>query len=49
MARRTAEGHIAHILGKLNFTSRTQLAAWVAAQRQGEDGRDSTNGLDRKG
>ena len=35
MARRTAEGHVAHILGKLSFTSRTQLAAWVAAQRQG--------------
>jgi non-specific serine/threonine protein kinase len=34
MARRTAEGHVAHILGKLNFTSRAQLAAWVASQRQ---------------
>ncbi|HEX5819434.1 MAG TPA: LuxR C-terminal-related transcriptional regulator, partial [Gemmatimonadales bacterium] len=31
MARRTAEGHVARILGKLNFTSRAQLAAWVAA------------------
>ncbi|HSE09954.1 MAG TPA: LuxR C-terminal-related transcriptional regulator [Nocardioidaceae bacterium] len=36
MARRTAEGHVASILGKLSFTSRTQLAAWVAAQRQGQ-------------
>jgi non-specific serine/threonine protein kinase len=35
MAQRTAEGHVARILGKLSFTSRTQLAAWVAAQRQG--------------
>jgi non-specific serine/threonine protein kinase len=35
MARRTAEAHVAHILGKLSFTSRTQLAAWVAAQRHG--------------
>src|SRR6478672_9489323 len=34
MARRTAEGHVSHILGKLSLTSRTQLAAWVAAQRQ---------------
>ena len=34
MARRTAEAHVAHILGKLSFTSRAQLAAWVAAQRQ---------------
>jgi predicted ATPase/DNA-binding CsgD family transcriptional regulator len=35
MAQRTAEGHVARILGKLGFTSRTQLASWVAAQRQG--------------
>ncbi len=34
MARRTAEAHVAHILGKLSFTSRAQLAAWAAAQRQ---------------
>ncbi len=34
MARRTAEGHVAHILGKLNLTSRAQLAGWVATQRQ---------------
>ncbi len=36
LARRTAEGHVAHILGKLSFTSREQLAAWVAAQRQAQ-------------
>ncbi len=35
LARRTAEGHVAHILGKLSFTSRAQLAAWVAAQDPG--------------
>jgi len=34
LARRTAEGHVARILGKLSLTSRSQLAAWVAAQRQ---------------
>jgi predicted ATPase/DNA-binding CsgD family transcriptional regulator len=34
MAQRTAEGHVARILGKLNFTSRKQLASWVAAQRK---------------
>ncbi len=34
MTRRTAEAHVAHILGKLSFTSRAQLAAWAAAQRQ---------------
>jgi predicted ATPase/DNA-binding CsgD family transcriptional regulator len=35
MSQRTAEGHVARILGKLSFTSRTQLASWVAEQRQG--------------
>jgi predicted ATPase/DNA-binding CsgD family transcriptional regulator len=30
LAQRTAEGHVARILAKLGFTSRTQLAAWVA-------------------
>lgn len=34
VAQRTAEGHVAHILSKLGFTSRTQLAAWVAAQQR---------------
>jgi predicted ATPase/DNA-binding CsgD family transcriptional regulator len=33
LARRTAEGHVASILHKLHFTSREQLASWVAAQR----------------
>lgn len=33
LSQRTAEGHVGHILGKLGFTSRSQLAAWVAAQR----------------
>lgn len=32
---RTAEGHVAHILGKLGLTSRAQLAAWKAAQHHG--------------
>lgn len=30
IAQRTAEGHVEHILSKLGFTSRTQIAAWVA-------------------
>lgn len=33
IARRTAEGHVEHILGKLGFTNRTQIAAWVTAHR----------------
>lgn len=31
---RTAETHVQHILGKLGFTNRTQIAAWVAADQQ---------------
>ncbi len=33
IAQRTAEGHVEHILSKLGFTSRAQVAAWVAEQR----------------
>ncbi|MET7475165.1 LuxR C-terminal-related transcriptional regulator [Streptomyces sp. NPDC005648] len=32
IARRTAEGHVERILGKLGFSNRSQIAAWVAAQ-----------------
>ncbi|GAA4622794.1 LuxR family transcriptional regulator [Actinoallomurus vinaceus] len=32
IAQRTAEGHIEHILRKLGFTSRAQIAAWVTEQ-----------------
>jgi non-specific serine/threonine protein kinase len=43
---RTAEGHVEHILAKLGFTSRAQIAAWGAEQRvhaQGSaDGRNKT-------
>ena len=38
IAQRTAEGHVDRILRKLGFTSRAQLAAWVAAaQPDGEN------------
>ncbi|MQA61392.1 MAG: hypothetical protein GEU86_07815 [Actinophytocola sp.] len=33
ISRRTAEAHVEHILGKLAFSSRAQVAAWVAEQR----------------
>lgn len=33
VARRTAEAHVEHILSKLGFSSRTQIAAWVAEHR----------------
>ncbi|WUO26621.1 LuxR C-terminal-related transcriptional regulator [Streptomyces sp. NBC_00287] len=33
IARRTAEGHVERILGKLGLNNRSQLAAWVTARR----------------
>jgi predicted ATPase/DNA-binding CsgD family transcriptional regulator len=33
ISQRTAEGHVEHILAKLGFTTRVQIAAWVAEQR----------------
>lgn len=35
IAQRTVEGHVDHILAKLGFTSRTQVAAWLVGQRGG--------------
>jgi predicted ATPase/DNA-binding CsgD family transcriptional regulator len=32
ISERTAEGHVQHILVKLGFTSRSQIAAWFAAR-----------------
>ncbi|MFF0501840.1 protein kinase [Nocardia aobensis] len=34
ISQRTAEGHIEHILAKLGFTSRAQIAAWVMEAAQ---------------
>lgn len=34
ISRRTAEAHVEHILVKLGFTSRSQIAAWWSAQQQ---------------
>lgn len=33
ISRRTAEGHVDRILTKMGFTSRAQIAAWVATHR----------------
>ncbi len=33
IAQRTAEGHVERVLARLGFTSRAQIAAWIAAQR----------------
>ena len=34
VAQRTAEGHVENILSKLGFTSRAQVAGWLASQKQ---------------
>jgi non-specific serine/threonine protein kinase len=36
LSRRTAESHVENILRKLGLTSRTQVAAWVAAARSAD-------------
>ena len=33
ISQRTAENHVEHILTKLGFTSRAQVAAWVTASQ----------------
>ena len=37
ISQRTAEGHVEHILTKLGFTSRAQVAAWSAAAQPDDD------------
>jgi non-specific serine/threonine protein kinase len=34
ISQRTAEGHVGRILTKLGFSSRAEVAAWVAASHQ---------------
>ncbi|MFC7387721.1 ATP-binding protein [Sphaerisporangium rhizosphaerae] len=41
IAQRTAEGHIEHILSKLGFHSRAQIAVWVAEQDRRAAAQDS--------
>ncbi len=38
IAKRTADAHVEHILAKLTFTSRTQVATWVTQRQEGADG-----------
>jgi non-specific serine/threonine protein kinase len=35
IAKRTADSHVEHILVKLGYTTRAQIAAWITAQRRG--------------
>ncbi|WP_433622182.1 LuxR C-terminal-related transcriptional regulator [Nocardia sp. CA-120079] len=41
ISQRTAEGHVENILTKLSYTSRTQIAVWVADQQQDGTARPS--------
>jgi DNA-binding CsgD family transcriptional regulator len=34
ISERTAQNHVQHVLGKLGFVNRAQVAAWVAGRRQ---------------
>ncbi|MGV5049870.1 response regulator transcription factor [Rhodococcus pyridinivorans] len=34
ISQRTVQGHVEHILAKLGFTSRAQVAAWILDERQ---------------
>ncbi|MFI6365547.1 protein kinase [Nocardia sp. NPDC050630] len=36
ISQRTAEGHVEHILTKLGFTSRSQIAAWIVKETKQE-------------
>ena len=45
ISQRTAEGHVEHILAKLGFTSRAQVAAWVAASQPDGEGRLAAVGV----
>ena len=38
ISQRTAEGHVEHILTKLGFSSRAQVAAWVVASQPDDEG-----------
>ncbi|MCQ4118770.1 ATP-binding protein [Rhodococcus tibetensis] len=38
---RTAQGHVERVLGKLGFTSRAQIAAWMVEHRRREHDRDT--------
>ena len=45
ISQRTAENHVEHILAKLGFTSRAQVAAWVAASQPDGEGRLAALGV----
>jgi DNA-binding CsgD family transcriptional regulator len=38
ISQRTAQSHLEHILTKLGFANRAEVAAWIAAKQSGDDG-----------
>ena len=44
IAKRTADAHVEHILAKLTFTSRAQVAAWVTQRRSRGEGEERARG-----
>ena len=40
ISQRTAQGHVEHILAKLGFTSRTQIAAWIIETKKQSENSD---------
>ncbi|MFD8526046.1 ATP-binding protein [Streptosporangium canum] len=44
IAQRTAEGHVEHILSKLGFTSRAQVAVWIGEWNRSVDGEHDPGG-----
>ena len=45
ISQRTGEGHMEHILAKLGFTSRANIAAWAAAPQPDGQGRLAAVGV----
>ncbi|MEV6101255.1 protein kinase [Nocardia sp. NPDC051981] len=43
ISQRTAQGHVEHILTKLGFTSRAQIAAWIATDAEQQNHRPPVN------
>jgi DNA-binding NarL/FixJ family response regulator len=40
IAKRTADSHVEHILAKLGFNSRTQIATWTVSRHEQARARD---------
>lgn len=44
---RTAQGHVEHVLTKLGFNSRTQIAAWAVSHAHEEESQGAARSIDR--